>query len=159
MLQKILVAIALFLLILLALSFGESILASFFSWISWITGSLVQNINDLYVLTASYVSAQPFKVVLAILLTIPAYYWLSRRDKEKGEQQPSQRKTAILLAFFLGWLGIHRFYLGKYGSGILYILLCAIYPPLAVLLGWMDAIRYFSMTDQGFTIRYSRRVS
>lgn len=158
MLQKTLVALALFLLILLALSFGEGILASFFSWISWLTGSLVQNLNDLYQLTANYVSAQPFKVILAIVLTIPAYYWLSRRATAQGEQQSSQRKTALLLAFFLGWLGIHRFYLGKYGSGLFYILLCAIYPPLAVLLGWLDAIRYFSMTDDSFTLRYSRRV-
>jgi TM2 domain-containing membrane protein YozV len=30
--------------------------------------------------------------------------------------------VAYLLWFFLGWLSIHRFYLGKIGSGILYLL-------------------------------------
>lgn len=29
-----------------------------------------------------------------------------------------------LLAFFLGWLGIHKFYAGKTGSGILYFVFC-----------------------------------
>ena len=31
------------------------------------------------------------------------------------------KKIAILLCFFLGTLGVHRFYLGETGKGILYI--------------------------------------
>ncbi|MDD3939681.1 MAG: NINE protein [Patescibacteria group bacterium] len=31
------------------------------------------------------------------------------------------KTTAYLLWFFLGWLSAHRFYLGKTGSGILYL--------------------------------------
>ena len=31
------------------------------------------------------------------------------------------KKTAILLAIFLGYLGIHRFYLGQIGLGVLYL--------------------------------------
>ena len=34
-------------------------------------------------------------------------------------------KTALaLLAFFLGGFGAHKFYVGKYGQGIFYILFC-----------------------------------
>ena len=32
--------------------------------------------------------------------------------------------TAVLLALFLGGLGIHKFYLGETGMGILYLLFC-----------------------------------
>ena len=33
------------------------------------------------------------------------------------------RLVAALLAFLLGWLGVHRFYLGRIGSGIAMLLL------------------------------------
>jgi len=36
---------------------------------------------------------------------------------------PKSRLVAVLLAFFLGGIGVHRFYLGKSGTGILIIVL------------------------------------
>lgn len=35
---------------------------------------------------------------------------------------PKSRLVALLLCFFLGVLGIHRFYVGKTGTGILWLL-------------------------------------
>src|SRR5512133_3249220 len=35
---------------------------------------------------------------------------------------PKSRLAALLLCFFLGCLGIHRFYVGKIGTGILWLL-------------------------------------
>ena len=32
---------------------------------------------------------------------------------------PKKRTTAFLLCLFLGWIGAHRFYVGKFGTGIL----------------------------------------
>lgn len=34
---------------------------------------------------------------------------------------PKSRLVALLLAFFLGVFGVHRFYVGKIGTGILYL--------------------------------------
>ena len=37
---------------------------------------------------------------------------------------PKNWLAAVLLAFFLGGIGVHRFYVGKIGTGILMILTC-----------------------------------
>ena len=35
---------------------------------------------------------------------------------------PVDYSVAWILLTFLGWAGIHRFYLGKWGTGILYLI-------------------------------------
>ncbi len=39
-----------------------------------------------------------------------------------GDVSPSNRLVALLLCIFLGGLGVHRFYVGKIGTGILMII-------------------------------------
>jgi len=41
---------------------------------------------------------------------------------EASNASPKSRLVALLLCFFLGFLGVHRFYVGKTGTGILMIL-------------------------------------
>ena len=39
------------------------------------------------------------------------------------------KAIAIILALFLGGIGIHKFYLGQAGQGILYLLFCWTFIP------------------------------
>ncbi len=39
------------------------------------------------------------------------------------EISPKSRLATLLLAWFLGTLGLHRFYIGKFGSGVLLLIL------------------------------------
>ncbi|HTM57146.1 MAG TPA: TM2 domain-containing protein [Candidatus Udaeobacter sp.] len=43
---------------------------------------------------------------------------------EASNISPKSRLVALLLCFFLGIIGVHRFYVGKNGTGILMILTC-----------------------------------
>ena len=44
------------------------------------------------------------------------------QDVGKGEVSEKKRLPALLLCLLLGPLGIHRFYVGKIGTGILWLL-------------------------------------
>ncbi|HEU0098449.1 MAG TPA: TM2 domain-containing protein [Allosphingosinicella sp.] len=69
------------------------------------------------------------------------------------------RFIAALLAFLVGPLGIHRFYLGRIGSGIAMLVLTCTVIGLLATVPWalIDMIRYLVMSDRDFTERYARR--
>lgn len=73
------------------------------------------------------------------------------------ENWPIKSKLAAgLLAIFLGGLGIHKFYLGQTGKGILYLLLCWLYIPS--ILGLIEGIIILCSNDENFQIKYKCRI-
>lgn len=62
------------------------------------------------------------------------------------------KTLAALLAFFFGFLGVHRFYLGQIGLGILYIFL----PGISFILSFIDFISFLSMDEEVFDVKYNR---
>lgn len=150
MLQKIVLAIAVFLIILVALTFGESVARQLFAWVSHVTGLVIYNFSDIYLLIKNYVQIHAGKVILALVLTIPVWLWILRSKGDQLRAPNTNRKIAIVLAIFLGWLGAHRFYIGQIGWGIAYLILFYLFAPLAVIAGFIDAMRYLFMNDDEF---------
>lgn len=62
------------------------------------------------------------------------------------------RLAAVLFAFFLGGFGAHKFYLGKIGMGVIYLLLCWTFIP--ALLGVIEGVLLLVMSDDEFVRRY-----
>ena len=60
--------------------------------------------------------------------------------------------AAVLFAFFLGSFGFHKFYLGRIGAGVLYLIFCWTFIPS--VLGIIDAILLLIMNDEDFVRKY-----
>ena len=64
--------------------------------------------------------------------------------------------TAGVLALLLGGFGIHKFYLGKIGMGILYLVFCWTYIP--ALVSFVEGIIYLCSSDENFSRKNHVRV-
>jgi hypothetical protein len=67
------------------------------------------------------------------------------------------RIVAALLAFFVGIFGVHRFYLGRTGSGVAMLVLTCTLIGIFVTGIWafVDFIRFLVMPDDEFERRYA----
>ena len=72
--------------------------------------------------------------------------------RQKGAMGQKSRVTAALLAFFLGGIGVHKFYLGRVGQGFLYLLFCWTFIPGIIAL--IEFIVYLCMSDEAFAAKY-----
>ena len=79
---------------------------------------------------------------------------LSAATSPFGANTPSgkNRLAAALFAIFLGGLGIHKFYLGRVGWGVLYLVLC--WTLIPSLIGFIEGIVYLVSSDADFAAKY-----
>lgn len=139
--------------ILLALNLGEEIIKTALQAGSILVNHIFTAINQHWkTIEQIFYSQSLVKIVIALALAIPISLWLIKHNQPHS-QLLSKRKTAIFLAIFLGWLGLHRFYLGQVGRGLLYLILLYFYAPFVVLISWIDAMRFFLMDDELFTLK------
>ncbi|SFL73415.1 TM2 domain-containing protein [Paenibacillus sp. 1_12] len=62
------------------------------------------------------------------------------------------RTTAGILAILLGSLGVHKFYLGKIGLGVVYLLF--FWTGVPGIIGLIEGIQYLTKTDEEFQSKY-----
>jgi TM2 domain-containing membrane protein YozV len=67
------------------------------------------------------------------------------------------KTTAALLAFFLGGIGIHYFYLGKSTNGILALLFCWTFIPS--IIAFINFIQYLTMSEEEFNRKFNGQVA
>lgn len=64
------------------------------------------------------------------------------------------KMIAGLLAILLGTFGIHKFYLGNWVLGIVYLIFFWTYVP--AILGLIEGIRYLILSDESFARQYDK---
>jgi TM2 domain-containing membrane protein YozV len=84
--------------------------------------------------------------------------WGERRVAASQGTHTKSRIGAALLAFFLGPLGFHRFYLNQTGTGVIILLLSLIGVGLLITipLSLVDCLGFLMMSDEEFAEKYSR---
>lgn len=62
--------------------------------------------------------------------------------------------AAGLFGILLGGLGVHKFYLGKIGQGIIYILF--VWTGIPAIIGLIEGILYLAQSDEEFNAKYNK---
>jgi len=80
------------------------------------------------------------------------------QNLELAKQKRKSKKTATILAFpILGSLGIHKFYLGQIGQGIMYLIFSFLLIPAIISL--IEFISYLSMSTEKFDNKFNPEYS
>ena len=85
---------------------------------------------------------------------IAIFVLASNKNPITNHQQTGNKSriVAAILAFFLGGLGIHKFYLGQIGWGIIYLIFCWTFIPSIV--AFIEFIIYLCTSDEDFAKKY-----
>jgi TM2 domain-containing membrane protein YozV len=75
---------------------------------------------------------------------------------ESGMLSRGKRRTvAGLLAILLGGAGLHKFYLGNWGLGLVFLGSLFVLPGLSLVVGAVEGIRLFTLDDTAFDRKYN----
>lgn len=66
----------------------------------------------------------------------------------------SKKTTAGILALVLGGLGVHKFYLGYTGAGILQIVITVVTCGIGYVIGFVEGVIYLTKSDEEFVTTY-----
>ena len=66
-----------------------------------------------------------------------------------------EKTVTALLALFLGFIGIHRFYLGQTVKGLIYLIFFWTFIP--AIISFIEAIIFFTMDQQTFDAKYNTK--
>lgn len=77
-------------------------------------------------------------------------------NPERANWPVKNKIVAALLALLLGGLGIHKFYLGQTGKGVLYLVFCWTYIP--GILAFIEGIMMLCSNDEDFQKKYRCRL-
>lgn len=80
-------------------------------------------------------------------------YTYNRVSSIPYNREYRRREVAIILALFMGWMGAHKFYLGKWGAGVAYAVLAFTFVP--AFLSVIDIIRLAMMDKTEFDWKYN----
>lgn len=69
------------------------------------------------------------------------------------QKKKKNKYQAVLLCYLLGWLGVHRFYLGQKGLGMVYLVFSWTLIPL--FFSFFETFFFLFMTEEEFDRRYN----
>jgi len=84
----------------------------------------------------------------------PQVIYVQQPQQSPVIQCTKSKSTACVLAFLLGGIGVHKFYLGKVWQGLLYLFFCWTWIPMIV--GIIEGFIYLGMSDNEFCQKYGK---
>ena len=77
-----------------------------------------------------------------------------RQMPANGQNQGRSKLAAGLFGIFLGGIGVHKFYLGRIGWGVVYLIFFWTFIPAIV--GLIEGIIYLASSDDEFNAKYNQ---
>ena len=74
-------------------------------------------------------------------------------NKNAAIQGEKNKLAAALFGIFLGGIGIHKFYLGQVGMGIVYLVF--FWTCIPAIIGFIEGIIYLTLSDEKFNEKYN----